>query len=351
MKILYPLVVVMALVVLGLIGGWLPGLRGLFGIAIPYVAFAVLVLGFVYRVIRWAQSPVPFRIPTTAGQQKALDWIKPSRLDNPSDTLGVIGRMALEILFFRSLFRNTSMEIRGRRVIYGETKLLWLAGLAFHWSMLLVLTRHLRFFAEPVPVFVQLLQYLDGFLQMGVPVVYITTLVIIASLTYLLLRRIAIPQVRYVSLPADYLAVFLILGIALTGGLMRHFFRTDVVAVKELAMGLVSLRPVVPDSVSPLFFAHLLLVSTLMAYFPLSKLMHAGGVFLSPTRNLANNNRMRRHVNPWNYPVPVHTYAEWQEEFKDKLIAAGIPLDEEIEAEAAAPHHPAEHGQRPQMAV
>ena len=55
--------------------------------------------------------------------------------------------------------------------------------------------------------------------------------------------------------------------------------------------------------------------------------MHMGGVFLSPTRNLANNSRMRRHVNPWNYPVKVHTYEEWEEEFRDKMKAAGLPLE------------------------
>jgi hypothetical protein len=52
-----------------------------------------------------------------------------------------------------------------------------------------------------------------------------------------------------------------------------------------------------------------------------------GGVFLSPTRNLANNNRMKRHINPWNYPVKVHTYEEWEDEFRDKLEAAGMPVE------------------------
>ena len=73
--------------------------------------------------------------------------------------------------------------------------------------------------------------------------------------------------------------------------------------------------------------AFLFLVSVLFAYFPFSKLMHLGGVFLSPTRNLANTNRMRRHVNPWNPEVEVHTYQQWEEEFRDKLQAAGIPLE------------------------
>src|ERR1035438_2591162 len=82
-------------------------------------------------------------------------------------------------------------------------------------------------------------------------------------------------------------------------------------------------------SLGATFLVHLLLVSTLAAYFPFSKLMHMGGVFLSPTRNLANNNRSERHVNPWNYPVKTHTYQEWEDEFREKIITAGLPLEVE----------------------
>ena len=49
-------------------------------------------------------------------------------------------------------------------------------------------------------------------------------------------------------------------------------------------MGLVTLSPRSRRH-RPLFFAHLFLVSALLAYFPFSKLMHGAGVFLSPTRN------------------------------------------------------------------
>jgi len=353
MKILYPLLAVLALVALGFLGGWVTDLRVVFAIVIPYLAAAIFVVGFVYRVLRWARSPVPFHIVTTTGQQRSLPWIKSSYLESPHNTAGVVGRVAMEVLLFRSLFRNTTTEIRNGRLIYGEEKLLWLAGLAFHWSLLVVLTRHLRFFLEPVPAFIGVIQTVDGFLQVGVPSLYITTAIIILALGYLLLRRLILPQIHYISLPADYFALFLILGIAITGALMRHFFRTDVEGVKELALGLVSFHPVVPRvGVSPLFFAHLMLVSSLAAYFPVSKLMHLGGIFLSPTRNLANNSRMRRHVNPWNYPVNVHTYAEWQEEFKDKLEAADIPLDEELKAtEAAAVSADDQNGQRPRIAI
>src|SRR4030042_532625 len=106
---------------------------------------------------------------------------------------------------------------------------------------------------------------------------------------------------------------------------MRYFYKVNVIGVKELTMGLINFNPVIPEGIGVLFYIHLFLVSTLFAYFPFSKLTHMAGVFLSPTRNLANTNRARRHVNPWNYPVKVHTYQEREEEFHDKIEAAGLP--------------------------
>ena len=108
---------------------------------------------------------------------------------------------------------------------------------------------------------------------------------------------------------------------------MRYFFKTDVIGIKEMTMGLVTFNPVVPASVGSIFYIHLFLVCSLFAYFPLSKLMHMAGVFLSPTRNLANNNRAVRHVNPWNYPVKVHTYEEYENDFREKMKAAGLPVE------------------------
>jgi nitrate reductase gamma subunit len=34
-------------------------------------------------------------------------------------------------------------------------------------------------------------------------------------------------------------------------------------------------------------------------------------------------------VNPWNAPVPVHTYAEWEDDFRARLKAAGIAVEKE----------------------
>ena len=50
---------------------------------------------------------------------------------------------------------------------------------------------------------------------------------------------------------------------------------------------------------------------------------------MSPTRNLTNNNRIERYVNPWNPTVKLHTYEEWEDEFRDVMKAAGMPLDKE----------------------
>lgn len=297
-------------------------------IAMPYAAFAILVLGLSWRVIRWSLSPVPFRIPTVCGQQKSLPWIKSSWLESPHSAAGVVARMALEILAFRSLFRNTGSRIEeGPRLIYRERKWLWLAAMAFHWSLLVILLRHLRLFVEPVPRLAILLDRLDGFFQVGAPAWYITDGLILVSLLYLLQRRLRDPRIRFISLFTDYFALFLLLAIAVSGVWMRYFARTDVVAVKQFAIGLAVFAPAVPKNVGAWFYVHLALVSTLAAYLPFSKLLHLGGVFLSPTRNLANNNRMKRHVNPWNYPVKVHTYEEWEEEFHDKMAAAGLPLE------------------------
>jgi len=330
MNILFSLIALLAVVALAILGVEVANLQFLFGVIIPYIAIATFLIGIIYHVINWAKSPVPFRIPTVAGQQKSLPWIKSSKLESPHSTLGVIGRMLLEVLLFRSLFRNTKADLKnGPRLVYGSSKYLWLGALVFHWSLLIIVLRHFRYFTEPVLAFMPMLQNLDGFFQVGVPVIYITNIVIVVALLFLLLRRLVDPKLRYISLSSDYFPLFLLISIAVTGILMRYFTKVDIVNIKELAMGLFNFKPVVPDGIGIMFFIHLFLVCVLLIYFPFSKLLHMPGVFLSPTRNLANNNRMKRHINPWNYPVRVHTYEEYEDEFRDKMKAAGIPVEKE----------------------
>lgn len=333
MRMMGSLLLIAALAALALAAAQAPPGQVALGVVLPYAALALFVGGMVAKVAGWARSPVPFRIPTTGGQQRSLPWIRRSRFDNPANGREAFVRVLLEVLTFRSLFRNSRAELReGGRVVFGSDKWLWAAAIAFHYSFLIILLRHFRFFFEPVPFWVIWMQNLDGFFQITVPVLFATDAVILGALGFLLARRLLDARLRYISLPADYVPLFLILGIAGSGILLRHVWKIDVVAAKTYATSLVSLHPAIPAGLSPLFFTHVFLVASLFAYLPFSKLVHMAGAFVSPTRNLASSNRTVRHVNPWNPDIVGHTYAEWEEEFHDKIVACGIPLDRETRA-------------------
>jgi hypothetical protein len=98
---------------------------------------------------------------------------------------------------------------------------------------------------------------------------------------------------------------------------------------------MLAFKPVIPDGINFAFYTHLFLVSTLIGYFPFSKMMHAPGIFLSPTRNLRNDNRMRRHVNPWDHPVEVHTYEEYEDDFRKLMESVGLPVDKPTPVESS----------------
>ena len=333
MKALYSLFLVFALAAIALVGAGALGMEQVFGLYIPLLAVAVFVVGFCLRVVGWGKSAVPFCIPTTCGQQESLPWIKQSKIENPSTTCGVVLRMVLEVLLFRSLFRNTKVDLHeGTKVTYGSSKWLWLGALAFHYTFLVIVIRHMRFFSEPVPFLVAGVETLDSILQIGAPTLYLTDLVFVAAVTYLFLRRVVVPQIRYISQVQDYFPLFLILGIAFTGIFMRYFAKTDIISVKELTMGLATFSWTIPEGIGVLFYIHLFFVSVLLMYFPLSKLMHMGGVFLSPTRNMNCASRKFRHINPWKFEnVHYHTYPEYEDEFREKMVEKGLPVDKPLE--------------------
>jgi nitrate reductase gamma subunit len=329
-KYLIPLTTVFLLFLVAYTGVEGAGLQWFFGIVFPYVAIIAFLVGFVLKVLDWASSAVPFRIPTTCGQQRSLPWIKHNAIDNPDTSTGVFIRMVLEIFLFRSLFRNTKAAFNrnsSNRLSYSWEIFLWLGALAFHYSFLVVVLRHFRFFTSPVPSCIRFLEYFDGIVQLGLPGIFLSGIVLLAATLFLFARRIFDAKVTYISQAADYFPLFLIIGIAATGIAMRYFTKVDIIGIKTLTMGLVTFSPVIPEGVGGIFYGHVFLVSTLLAYFPASKLMHMGGIFLSPTRNMANNTRIKRHINPWNYDVKTHTYPEYEDHFREKMIEAGLPVD------------------------
>ena len=111
-------------------------------------------------------------------------------------------------------------------------------------------------------------------------------------------RRVLVDRVRYISTPSDHLHLALLLAIAGSGLLMRFVVHTDIVALKAFMLGLIRVdwQPLPSD---PLLLLHLTLVALLMIVFPISKLLHAPGLFFSPTRYQVDNPREARHVAAW----------------------------------------------------
>ena len=144
MNLVYALFPVIAFILIVYGGvGWLDW-QFLFGVIIPYAAIVIFIIGFIYRIWKWARAPVPFHIPTVAGQHKSLPWIKSNSIESPSSTIGVIIRMTMEVLLFRSLFRNEKAELKdSKRISFQGKRWLWLGGLVFHWSLLIIIFRHI----------------------------------------------------------------------------------------------------------------------------------------------------------------------------------------------------------------
>lgn len=224
-----------------------------------YFASLVFVIGFLYRIRDYAQTPAPLKIPTTPA---------------PTTVGGVVLRMTREVVFFESLFKANLW--------------IWALGWLFHASLLLVVLRHLRYFTEPVWSWVALLQ----------PFGIYAGITMLLGLCGLWVRRIFVERIRYISTPSDHLMLLLLIMIAASGLAMKFAAHTDVIAVKGFFIGLMHLSPQSLPTDLPLYL-HLLLVFILLVIFPLSKLLHAPGVFFSPTRNQTDNPREKRHLAAW----------------------------------------------------
>jgi nitrate reductase gamma subunit len=224
-----------------------------------YLATAILVFGLAFRVRKYIKTPAPLKIPTTPA---------------PTTRGGVAFRMVKELTIFESLFKSN--------------KWIWLFGWLFHMGMLLVLLRHLRYFTDPVWWWVQLIQPFGKY----------ASILMLVGLAGLLVRRVVVDRVRYISAPSDYLMLLLIIGIGATGALMTFVTNADIITLKDYLLGLMvfDVRTLPMD---PILLVHLSLVIVLMAIFPISKLLHAPGIFFSPTRNQVDNPRERRHVAAW----------------------------------------------------
>ncbi|MFT5506001.1 MAG: nitrate reductase gamma subunit [Gammaproteobacteria bacterium] len=223
------------------------------------LAIVVFVGGLFFKIRQYWQTEAPLKIPTTPA---------------PITTGGVWLRMGRELVFFESLFKSN--------------KWIWLFGWLFHASLVLVLARHLRYFQSEPWFWVNLIQPFGKYAAWGM----------LIGLTGLLVRRFVVDRVRYISSPSDYLMLILLIMIGGTGLLMQIIFRTDIILLQQFFLNLMALQiSAFPDGVT--LVLHLLGVLILLLIFPFSKLLHAPGIFFSPTRNQVDNPREKRHVNSW----------------------------------------------------
>lgn len=224
-----------------------------------YVATALFIAGLAMKIRQYWKTPAPLKIPTTPA---------------PVTQGGVVFRMGREVVLFESLFKSN--------------KWIWLFGYMFHIALALVLLRHGRYFQEPIWTVTALVQ----------PFGMYAGFAMVAGLLGLWARRIFVERIRYITNPSDHLILALLVGIGISGLGMKFVSHTDIVAVKNFFQGLMSFS-IQPLPTDPLLLIHLLLVAVLMIIFPISKLLHAPGVFFSPTRNQVDNPREVRHIAPW----------------------------------------------------
>jgi nitrate reductase gamma subunit len=224
-----------------------------------YAATLVFAVGLALKIRDYARTPAPLLIPTTPA---------------PTSAGGVALRITREVVFFESLFKASLWT--------------WLFGWLFHASLLLVLLRHVRYFQEPVWAPIAFVQFFGTW----------AGLTMVAGLAGLWARRVLVDRVRYISTPSDHLHLALLIAIGLSGLAMRFVAHTDIVAVKAFMLGLLRLD-IQPLPADPLLLLHLALVALLMIVFPISKLLHAPGLFFSPTRTQIDNPRDARHQAAW----------------------------------------------------
>ena len=229
-----------------------------------YVATILLIVGTGMKVLKYARTPAPLKIPVSPA---------------PRTRTGVVMRMAREVLFFQSLFKSN--------------KWIWIFGMLFHWGMLLVLIRHLRYFTQPVWWWVDLMQ----------PIGIYAGFVMFAGLAGLFARRVFQERIRYISSPSDYLMLGLLMLIAFSGLAMRFVSPTDIIMVKGYMLGLLRFQIGQLPTSAPLLI-HLGSVVILMIIFPISKLMHAPGLFFAPSRTPVDNARKFRHLSAWANQLP-----------------------------------------------
>ncbi len=192
---------------------------------IAYTVAAVFYLRFIWRFVLWSRLEPD---PAPAEGRKPFS----------------LALTVFDVLFLRRLF--------------AVNPILWFGEWVFHVSFVIVFINHLRYVFLTPPWFVVL----------AAPLAKVTSITLPLALLYILLFRalsMAFTKDYFTSRYNLFLTSAILLT-AVTGFFLRHTYRTDMVRVKEYALGVLAFRPVgFPDSIMfALHFALALLVIVLV---------------------------------------------------------------------------------------
>lgn len=221
----------------------------LIGVVLPYATIAVLVLGLVYRIQRWHKAAVANLAVYPSASSRGQLWRR------------VLG----EVVLF-STFRK-------------EHKGLWVQTWTFHAFLLLILLGHTRLITDwPLRVLLGMSEGAVAALSAWTGGV--AGIVAMFACVALLVRRFALRRVREASTSEDYVVMFLLLLILVTGNIMRFYTHFDVTLAQAYFASLFTLGPVLVPG-DRMFLLHFFLVQLLLFYLPFGKLLHIPGVFYS----------------------------------------------------------------------
>lgn len=211
-----------------------------------YLAMLVFVVGLVYRIGLYLRTPIPHSIPIPSRSGSFLNRLR---------------KFAGELIFFATLFK--------------ADKWTWVFSWLFHFGLLIILLKHLFLVTDAQWAWLIWLQEVGS---------YAATITLV-GLTGLCLRRCLVDRLRYISAPSDYLMLAMLVLLSASGLLMKLYWPTDIVAVKQFLSGLMVLR-VHPLPGDAIFLFHVSMVVLLLLIFPFSKLLHVPGLFINPTISL-----------------------------------------------------------------
>jgi nitrate reductase gamma subunit len=224
------------------------------GQILPYTAAVVFIGGVTWRIWRWMIPRIVHNItlsPWPASWSAAIVWI-----------LWQFATFWNLLKFDRPLWAGAwFMHIALFLMLGGHIAAIYTVGLQFHLMAPGIITPEMS-------------------LALSVWIGTVLGLIFLAALLYLLGRRLVNEQVRNISSASDFLHLFLLIGIAALGNIMRLFpdYRLGYAPVREYLAGLFLFNPQpLPDHT--LFIMKYTLVMTLMIVFPFSKLMHSFGFF------------------------------------------------------------------------